>query len=275
MLIAWSEAIAEASILIDPTAPIVVDLIGTEVACLRLHAVLRFIETGMDRADSILAPYPRIKAALALNVFVFPGGLAAGVAGGLIVGAILDQPDLPEPVRSEAQAAETRVRSSRPVQQKVEQFYRTADGSRAVTGLKMYEDDPRAPIVKVPRERFAEYGGLWTPQDADASTRPRYDVWDIIVTHPAAIAKPRVWGFKRDGMPFRAKMIDPYFLTAIKERTLPLLVHEGSLMRARVEWVEELQGDEWVTDTKSFRITQVLWPTPLKSPEPLPLLPDP
>ena len=67
----------------------------------------------------------------------------------------------------------------------------------------------------------------------------------------------------------------PFFLAAIKERTLPLQVHEGTLMRVRMEWMEELKGDEWVAVPNTFVITRVLWPTPLQTPAPLPLFMGP
>jgi len=272
-LIAWATAIHDASVVIDPTSPIIVDLVGTETACLRLHAILRYIEGGMDRFESGLAPYPKIKNFLALNVFTLPGMIIGGAAGAGIVeiAKAYTQNDPPAVQQATKQAAR-RLEASPVVRNDVQQFYKTVEASRAVTGVKIYETNPASPIVAVPRSHFAELGGLWMPQSPDIIRRPKQAVWDVIVTHPAIISKPRVWRFRRDGLPFKAKLADPYFLNAIKNHTLPMQIAEGTLMRVRVEWLEVLHGDEWMADTGTFVISKVLWPAPLQIPVPAPLL---
>lgn len=275
-LITWASALREASLAIDPTSPMLVELVGTEVACLRLHAILRFLESKLDKADDALAPYPKLRAALALNVFNLPGMFVAGALGaGAVEIAKHYAADAPPQVQRAAQDATNRLEASPSARGQVERFYQTVDAGNTVQAVRIYEADPNKPIVSVPRDQFTVRGGLWVMQDADPVRRPQGAVWDVIVTHPAAISKPRVWGFKRDGLPFRAKLADPLFLAAIGDRTLPLAVHEGTLMRVRVQWMEELTGDEWVANNKTYVITRVLWPTPLTTPAPLPLLTQP
>lgn len=272
-LISWARAIEEASLLIDPSSPVEVDLIGTETACLRLHTILRFIDNQMTRAGNALTPYPEIKSFLALNVFVLPGMVIGGAVGAGLWE--IAKPHLihePAAVQQAARQATRKLEGSPVIQNKVQDFYRSVEDARSVEAVKIYERNPEDPIALVPRSHFAERSGLWVVQDADEARRPREAIWDVVVTHPAIISKPRTWRFLRDGMPFKAKLADPYFLTAIKERTLPMQVAEGTLMRVRVEWFEVLRGDEWIADSRTFVISRVLWPAPLQTPVPAPLL---
>lgn len=275
-LIAWADAVQLASQIIDPAHPIAVELIGTETACIRLHAVLRFLEERLTKADSTLAPYPKLRAALALNVFSLPGMILGGAAGaGLFeLGKYLVSSPSAS-VQAAAEDATNRLQASPSVRHSVNQFYRTVDAAPTVTGIRIYEQNPEYPLIVVPRELFPFYSGLWTVQEMDEARRPRQDVWDVIVTHPVIIGRPRVWRFKRDGAPFKAKLADPFFLAAIRERTLPMQVAEGTLMRVRVEWFEDLISGEWVADPRSFVVSKVLWPAPLRAPLPLPLFPEP
>lgn len=274
-LILWAAAIEEASHLIDPSSPIRVELVGAEAACLRLHAVLRFIEGGLTKADNVLTPYPKLRAALALNVFNLPGMILGGVLGAGIVEVgkhyFLEQPA----VQSAASDAATKLQESPTVRAEVQRFYRSVEAVPSVSAVRVYESNPDNPIVSVSRADFSFYSGLWDLEEPAMSRRPRQDVWDVIVTHPVIISKPRVWRFRRDGLPFKAKLLDPYFLSAIRDRTLPMQVAEGTLMRVRVEWFEDLHAGEWVADPSSFVISKVVWPAPLRTPLPLPLLPNP
>ena len=272
-LIAWATTIHNASVVIDPTSPIFVDLVGTEAACLRLHAILRSVESGLSRVENALSPYPRIRSFLALNVFALPGAVIAGTMGGGLVELVKTEfQDQPTVVQQEAKQAAKRLAVSPVVTNDVQQFYQTVDQARGVSGVTIYERDPSHPMVSVPRSQFAERGGLWSPQSGDMARRPKSAVWDVIVTHPAIISKPRIWRFRRDGLPFKAKLADPYFLAAIKNRTLPMQVAEGALMRVQVEFFEVLNGQEWEADPRTFVISKVLWPAPLPTPIAAPLL---
>ena len=274
-LIAWASAIEEASQIIDPSSPIVVDVVGVDQGCLRLHAVLKFVEGALTSADNVLTPYPKLRAALALNVFSIPGMIVGGALGALAYDQIKGEEEkTPAAVERAKEDAKRNLEESPAVRNGVQRFYRTLEAAPDVKSMRIYSKDPEKPVVQVQRDEFAFYGGLFNELQADQERRPRQDVWDVIVTHPVIISKPRVWRFKRDGAPFKAKLTDPFFLNAIKNRTLPMQVAEGTLMRVRVEWFEDHQDGQWVTDENSFEVSKVLWPAPLRKPMPLPLFPE-
>jgi hypothetical protein len=274
-LIAWASAIQEASQVIDPSSPIVVDIVGVEQGCLRLHAILKFVEGTLTKADNALTPYPKIRASLSLNVFSLPGAIVAGATGALVYDIWKGAPEnAPPSVKAATEQAESKLKESAAVTNDVQRFYRTLEAAPSIKGMRIYESDPDRPIVMVPRDQFPIYGGLFNEMQADQERRPRQAIWDVIVTHPVVISKPRVWRFKRDGAPFRAKLADPYFLNGIKNRTLPMQVAEGTLMRVRVDWFENNIEGQWVTDESSFVISKVVWPAPLETPVALPLFPE-
>lgn len=274
-LIAWATAIQTAGEILDPSSSIIVDVVGVEQGCLRLHAVLKFVEGALTSADNVLTPYPKLRAGLALNVFSMPGMIVAGALGALAYDQVKDAfADAPPAVQAATNEAARDLEESPAVRNGVQRFYRTLAASPDVESVRIYTTDPERPVVMVRRDQFAIYGGLFNELEVDQERRPRQDVWDVIVTHPVIISKPRVWRFKRDGAAFKAKLADPFFLNAIKNRTLPMQVAEGTLMRVRVEWFEDHQDGHWVTDDKSFVISKVVWPAPLHKPMPLPLFPD-
>lgn len=85
-LIAWAEALEEASRLVDPYGAVAIELVGTEAGCIRLHAVFRFLEHQLfDPTSEALAPYPKLRAFLALNVITLPSTFVVAVVGGLVV----------------------------------------------------------------------------------------------------------------------------------------------------------------------------------------------
>jgi hypothetical protein len=139
--------------------------------------------------------------------------------------------------------------------------------------VKVIDEATGSPIVSVDREQFRDAGGLWADSGTPDRSEPRIkrDVWDVVVTHPVAIGRPLKWGFTRDGLPFRAKVTDPNFLLAIRQRRLPLQIHEGALLRVEIEWRELPDNGVWTPDKKSYEVIRVLWPTPLPGDQPLPL----
>lgn len=261
-LTAWAEALEEASRLIDPYGEVAIELVGTEAACIKLHAVFRYIEHSiLDPAAAALAPYPRLKASLALNVFVLPGAIVGGVAV-----AMLTPHEVPPAAFEAAVAAHQRVQASPAATTKAQAFYGVVDRDPAIQGIKVFGPDDRAPIASVPRSQFGEHAGYSAPEEAACEFRFKEDTWDVVVTHPVALARKVKWGFTYNGLSFRAKVVDAHFLAALKARTLPLQVHEGALMRVRVRWTETDAGDHWQADTKTYEILEVLWPTPLDQP---------
>ena len=276
-LTAWAEAVEAAMLAVDPYSVLSVELVGTQAGSLKLHAVLRFIEREVfDSAAAALEPYPRLKAALALNVFGLPGVVTGGVLGGLIVAAVQDAGDKAPAIERAAAEAEKRVSQSADAHQKAQRFYRSLERDSAVTGVRVIDDTAGQEVVAVSRDEFAIASGLWElPSVEEEGVRTRQAIWDVVVTHPVAIGKPMKWGFTRDGLAFKAKVTDSRFLLAIRERRLPLQIHEGELLRVEIEWQERADNGVWTADRNTYEVTSVLWPTSLEPASPLPLFPKP
>lgn len=251
-LIEWTEAIREAARIVDPTGSVSVTLLSAEPACLRFSTVLKFVEEHIfENISEKLAPYPHIKQFLALNVLILPGA----VIGGMVVNAAMAE----DPAVAEKQQ---QVADSPIVQQRVRTFYRIVQTDTAIKNVAVRQASDGPPIILVDRSEFAERSGLWEADDDPGHDRAGGGVWDVVVTHPVAISKPRVWRFMRDGLPFQAKMVDRDFLKAIKNGTLPLVIQEGLIMKVRVSYRERLDGQIWLPIKGTYQIDQVLSPTP-------------
>lgn len=249
-LIKWAEAISAATKVVDPTGQVSIDLVSAEPACLRFSTILKFVDqTVMGGLADSLEPYPKIKQFIALNVIGLPGAVAAG----LIV-AFADDP--------EAQQQQQRVAESEEVQRPVREFYETIKGEPAIRRvvIKKHPDGP--PVTVVERSDFDNQTGLWELQEEDEPERPAIREWDVVVTHPVSIARPLTWGFLHDGLPFKAKMVDPAFLAAIREGRLPIRVQEGVEMTVRLTFQERREGQVWKPVPGTYRIEKVISPTP-------------
>lgn len=246
----WVEAISAATKVIDPTSQVSIDLISAEPACLRFSTILKFVDqTVMGSLADALEPYPKIKQFVALNVIGLPGAVAAG----LLV-AFADDTD--------AHEKQQRVAESEEVQRPVREFYQTIRNEPAIKRVvvKEYPDGP--PVTIVERSDFDSQSGLWELEEEDEPDRDAIREWDVVVTHPVSIAKPLTWGFMRDGLPFRAKMVDPVFLNAIRDGGLPIKVQEGVEMTVRLKFKERREGQVWIPIPGTYRIEEVISPKP-------------
>lgn len=244
-LIDWVKAIQAAAAVIDPIGETKVSLISAEPACIRFKTVLQFIENKvMAPTAEALDPYPRLKTFLALNILALPGTLGIGLA----IEAL--KPD----EKTEA------ARNSPVVQQHVQNFYKTVQRDSAIKRVVVRERADGPAVISVDKAEFAERSGLWEPQPADDGDRQGGGIWTVVVTHPVAIAKPLTWGFMRDGLPFRAKMVDQKFLAAVKDGSLPITLQEGVTMRIRLSYREKLEGQLWVPVQGTYRVEEVISP---------------
>jgi hypothetical protein len=261
-LIAWVSAIRETNAILDPLSDVRVDLVSAEAACLRLRAALRFVEHKVlgPPADA-LSEFPRIKKIVVATVLGATGGVAAAGAGMLVL------PD--QTVKLSPHGNKVLIESQQRVQQEpvvhkqVQQFYRTIEKDRRITAVSVTEKIGQPPLLKVPRAEFPERSGLWLPPEAEPLMRPAGGIWEVVVTHPVLKGEPRVWGFIRDGLPFRAKVTDARFLSAIRSKTLPLPIQEGVTMIVQVRFLEHFDGDVWAPVPNSWEIPAVIDPAPL------------
>jgi hypothetical protein len=270
-LIAWVAAIREASAVMDPGGGVFVDLISADASCLRLRAAVRFVEDKVLGAPAdALNEFARIKKIVVASVLGVTSGLA-------LAGAVaLTMPD--QTVNLSAAGAkrlaqeQAKVADDTDVQEKVQSFYRSVARDRHITNVSTSEGVGKPAIVSVPRAEFSERGGIWNMQEVVSHERPQQAVWNVVVTYPAMKSQPLAWGFERDGLPFRARMEDQSFLTAIHDGTLPIVVQEGVQMEVEIHWTERLVGQVWEVVPRSRKIVRVLSPRPRSgTPKRLPL----
>ncbi|WBX82492.1 hypothetical protein [Sphingosinicella microcystinivorans] len=268
-LIAWVEAARTANAIINPLSELKVDLVSAEQACLKLRTVFRFVE------DKVLGPpadfldeFPRIKKLVVATVIGIPAGLA------IVVGEHVMFPDPPADLSPAAkqvfQEEAKKLESSPEVKKKVQEFYKKVEKQGTISQVQIKEGDERAPpLMTIPRTEFSVRSGLWSPPEEQPTERPQVKDWDVVLTHPVLVSKPEIWRFKREGLPFSAKMEDNAILLAIKDGRLPLHFQEGEAMKVRVEWRERLVGKVWEPVARSYKITKVLAPKPLAAAAPL------
>lgn len=271
-LIAWVEATQLAAQTLDPLNELRIGLLSAEPGSLRLRTVLDFFETKIigPPAD-FLTPFPRIKRAARQLAIATTIGIPTGVAIVVAEHTLYPEPprSLPTEAHSDFRADQEKIKEEPKVGNKVKAFYKTIEQDKAITGVSVREGTTLEPLLTVPREEFAQRSGLWAPQDSPAPSRPQRAVWDVVVTHPALLSKPKPWRFLRDGLPFSATMSDEQFLAAVGNGTLPLHIQEGVQMQIVVEWTEQLDGQTWIPNARTYRVTKVLQPRPLPGPAPL------
>lgn len=268
-LIAWIEAVREASAVLDPNSELQVGLVSAEPACLRLMTVIRFIErTLLDPPSDALNETPKFKKIAVAFVIGASGALGvAAINGGLQLdfadkaGQTQEQPVVDHDEQIRLEEAKEKLQASPTVRAKVQKFYETVERDRHITRVSVSEKPGGTPLVSVPRSEFAERSGLWDPQTPEPPTRNQDAIWDVVVTYPALFSEPRVWGFSRDGLPFTARLEDEVFLVGIHDGTLPIRIQEGVVMRVQIVWQERLVGQTWTLVPRSRRIVRVLSPT--------------
>jgi hypothetical protein len=262
-LVAWIEAAQEASAVMGLSGDLRVELVSAEPACLKLRTVFRFVEDRLIGPPAhALQDFPRLKKLVVATVIGAPLGLTAIITEHSIY------PDHPEGIseasKQEYDQLQQAAAASPAVRDKVKRFYRKLERDPAITRVSIGASGERRAIIEIPREQFAERGGLWDPEVAPLPTRAQHARWEVVVTHPALLSKPQAWRFVRDGLPFSAVMADQRFLAAIKDGTLPIHVQEGVTMVVELEWQERLEGQAWETVPRSRKITRVVSPTPGK-----------
>jgi hypothetical protein len=263
-LLAWNEAAQVAARAIDPSAHLIIELVGVEPGSQRFKQIFRRAEDFAQTVEKGGEEYPL--------VWKHSKALAKCIAGGILVAVIADivTPDDQTPVLEEIRDL---LKEDRETQRASKDFYEIMQEEPAFSKIEVYENEKdETPIYSVPRSEFSHRSGLFDAEDDDAaieSVRPRVVTWEVILVRPVLVGKPRRWTFARDGIEFSALMADKAVLQALHERTLAIPFAEGVMMQIEVTYKERLEGEVWLPMPETRKVTRVLSPRAMLPPGPL------
>ncbi|EPR14178.1 hypothetical protein M527_29120 [Sphingobium indicum IP26] len=268
-IIAYVDTVRTAAGLIDPMAQVAVEIVGVEEGSQIFKLALRRMESAGERMKRGADEYPLVgKAAMALGSMI-----ASAVVGQVIVNAISPDPRIPDDQMEVFQNIEEDLRDSVELQRQSADLFGGLQAEPAFMSVQILSNT-RVPIITVPRDEFALRGGVFTPNPEPEPDRieNRVAVWDVTLIKPALIPEKRRWTFARDGIEFSALMVDQAVLDAIHNKTLPIQIAEGVVVKIEIQYRERYSGSTWITDPASRRVTRLLQPLPPASPS-LPLFP--
>ncbi|MGQ0559223.1 MAG: hypothetical protein ACT4OE_06515, partial [Sphingosinicella sp.] len=198
--IAWVEALRATAQAIDPESDIKVELVDADESSLIFNTVVewleRHVEPKLKRIERGGKRLPRTKKlAFALMLFVIVTGYPTY---DFYFG---DEPFTDED-RQMLKEIYDQVVNEPAVETAKKKFYRTLEREPAITGVGIKEKpEDRKPIILVPSDRFAEAGGLWTPDVEEDDLEVSRPVLDVVLVKPALVNRQRSWTFKPEGLP--------------------------------------------------------------------------
>ena len=266
-LTAWVEVLRASAEAVDPASLLSVELAGVENGSQLFKLLFRKLEAEGQRIKEGGKEFPLVsKAAIAL------GGLIGGTV--ITVGittALTPDPRIPADQMAVFNQMNENLAKSVKLQEKSMQFYETLQDEPAFESIKVLRGYDRVPFYEVPRSEFAARGGLWGGdiEEATPQFETRKAIWDVTLIKPALIAEPRRWTFARDGLEFTALMSDPMVLQAIHDKTLPIQIAEGVMMKIEVSYRERFDGTTWIPIPASRKVKKVLYPLPPPPSSPL------
>lgn len=265
-LAAFVDMLHAAAAAVDPDAKVRVELVDVEKGSQAFKFALRKVEDFGNDLLSGMSEFPLIKSAA-----ITLGGLIGSTV--LIVGVtnvITPDPRIPDDQMQVFEETRDLLKESTDLQREQMRFYSVLQDEPAYGGIEVLNDD-YAHIYSVPRSEFAARSGVWS--DEVAQFKPEYEprtaTWDAVLIKPVLVPLPRRWRFAREGLEFSALMQDPAVLQAIHDRTLPLQVAEGVMMKMQVDYREVYNGKVWIPVPGSYKVKRVLHPLPPVAPGPL------
>lgn len=268
-LLDWVALVQATLSAIAPEDRIAIEIVGVREGSTRFPQVLRWLDDQAGNVREAWTQYPHLKAIVAGAAHTFyTSAVAAGVT--------LAMQPAEQVVRLSDQDREILAGMTRTaersvaVQEASKRFYRTLERDPEITGVAVDDKWERgSDLLIIPRSQFPERSGMWELQEeAIPDKRITRDIWNVTLLRAPFTSKPQRWQFARDGLKFSAKMDDPVFLTAIRERRVPITLQEGVEMRVEIEFKEELDGQVWDAIPASRKIVRVLSPAPLAEPSP-------
>jgi len=263
-LLDWVALVQATLAAIAPEDRVAIEIVGVREGSTRFPQILRWLDDQTGNIRAAWAQYPHLKSIVAGSAHTFyTSAVAAGVS-------LAMQPSeqvvrLSDEDREILASYTDKAAKSGAVQEASKQFYQTLGRAPEITGIAVDDKWEKGDDLKViPRSQFPERSGMWELQQEFVSTkRVSRATWDVVLLRAPFTSKPQRWQFSRDGLKFSAKMEDPAFLLAIRERRVPISLQEGVMMRLEIEFKEELDGQVWETIASTRRIIRVLSPAPL------------
>ena len=259
----WTAALRVAALTIDPRAQIRIELLNADQGSLRLHTFLEWAEGHLERIDKGSSRYPRLRnLALGLAIFVASAMIAPHLD-------ILGSPavvDLSDEDRALLIDVLDQMRSVPKIGMESRRFFKTLEQDPSITGVGIAEGRHEIPAISVPRDQFAERGGLWVVEEASRE-RTLTLVRNVILISPVLLPNPRSWRFKEEGMPeFNAIMKDARFLAALEESHVRETLRTGIPMTIRLEVKERKINGEWVVRRGGRTVVEVISPVVVSLP---------
>ncbi|WP_137139876.1 hypothetical protein [Azospirillum brasilense] len=255
-----------AALAVEPDANVRIELVGVEKGSQTfLFAVQKVKEFVGDVSDG-MAEFPLVKkAAITLGGLVTTTAITVAVTNSLT-----PDPRIPDDQMQVFTETRDLLKESVELQRQQQRFYGIVQDEPAYSRIDVFRSD-RSLAYSIPRQEFAARSGLWTgdTDEIKPDAETRMATWDVVLIKPVLIPAPRRWRFAKDGLEFSALMEDGSVLQAIHDRTLPVQVAEGVMMKVEITYREISNGRTWIPISGSHKIKRVLSPLPPRSPGPL------
>lgn len=256
-LSAWVDLLRATVAALEPDTEVRIELVGVEKGSQTFLFGMRKIgQFGADVLDG-MSEFPLVKkAVIALGGLITSTTIVVGVTN-----ALTPDPRIPDDQMVVFEETRDLLKQSVELQQEQMRFFGALQNEPAYDRIDVLNDE-RALVYSVPRDQFAARSGLWL--DEAEPFKPivefRKATWDVVLIKPVLIPEPRRWRFAREGLEFSALMQDPEVLEAIHNRTLPVQVAEGVMMKVEVNYKELYDGKVWIPVAGSHKIKRVLHP---------------
>jgi hypothetical protein len=254
----WVSAIKAAAEVIEPGTQIRVELVDADEASLRLNTILQQLEDHLARIQDGSGKYPRLRAlALALAVFLITTGASK------TIDKLLDPPvaSLSDEDRDLLRRLLEEEDSTSELGEESRKFFRTLERDRSITHVGVAPGKTSPPVALIPRNQFAERGGLWRSEENEEE-RTHYSVLDVTLVSPVLLATQRSWTFQPVGLPpFKAIMKDKRFLHALEDDQVRERLRIGIPMTIRLMVRERKRPDgTWAVKPKGRSVIEVISP---------------
>jgi hypothetical protein len=254
----WVAAMRAAALELDPGAQIRIEFVDAVEGSLRLNAIFDWLEKQLEQIQVGSGRYSRLrKLAIALAIFVPVSGYPTYdfYFGDKTV-------SLSEEDRHWLNELLERTKENPEVKVRKQKFFKTLERDKSITSTGIAEHKNDQPIILLPADQFAEYGGLWAVVEGDdRKERTTYPVVDVVLIAPVLLPVPRSWRFQPPGLPeFSATMDDKRFLAALLQDHVREHLRVGIPMTLRLAVKETKKDGVWQQRTGGRSVIEVISP---------------